>query len=156
VYDAKNAKMKVRRLRKLDPVIQTQLGHWGGKTVKRLKQYTLEGGILNARTRHLKGSIGNVVSSPSAHVSQVAVGSGVGSLIRKQPVKYARIHEVGGVIRPKKGKYLAIPMPDGSIRLKTQVTIPARRWLSRTIDEMMPYLNQLLRAETLAKVMGVK
>jgi phage gpG-like protein len=41
---------------------------------------------------------------------------------------YARIHQLGGEIKPKKSKYLMIPMGGGYIRLK-KATIPARPYL---------------------------
>lgn len=41
---------------------------------------------------------------------------------------YARIHQLGGEIRPKKGKYLLIPVGNQFIRLK-KATIPARPYL---------------------------
>lgn len=43
-------------------------------------------------------------------------------------VIYSAIHNFGGTIRPKRAKYLAIPVGDGSIRLKKSVTIPAREY----------------------------
>lgn len=41
---------------------------------------------------------------------------------------YARIHQLGGEIKPKKGKYLFIPIGARFIRLK-KATIPARPYL---------------------------
>lgn len=41
---------------------------------------------------------------------------------------YARIHQLGGEIRPKKGKYLLIPIGGRFVRLK-KATIPARPYL---------------------------
>lgn len=41
-------------------------------------------------------------------------------------VNYARIHNQGGVIYPKKGKYLVFPLAGGGMAFATKVTIPAR------------------------------
>lgn len=42
--------------------------------------------------------------------------------------KYAKIHQTGGVIRPKNGKYLAF-MYEGKFVRKTSVTIPKRLYI---------------------------
>jgi hypothetical protein len=40
------------------------------------------------------------------------------------PLVSAKVHERGGYITPKRAKALAIPQPDGSIRLSKAVRIP--------------------------------
>lgn len=57
-------------------------------------------------------------------------------------VVYARIHELGGVITPKKGKALAIPDPNrpGGILLVKSVTIPKRPYLRPAADTQYPKL----------------
>ncbi|KAA5607139.1 hypothetical protein F1188_04355 [Roseospira marina] len=47
---------------------------------------------------------------------------------------YARIHQLGGTIRPKTAKALAVPVGDG-IRLVQQVTIPARPYLGLSAED---------------------
>lgn len=44
-------------------------------------------------------------------------------------VKYARIHQFGGEIRPKNKPFLAFPGPTGEIIFAKRVTIPARPYL---------------------------
>jgi phage gpG-like protein len=44
-------------------------------------------------------------------------------------IPYAATHQFGATIRPKSKKALAIPQPDGSVRLVKKVTIPARPFL---------------------------
>lgn len=65
------------------------------------------GSLMDSITWQLKGD------------DEVAIGSAM---------VYARIQHMGGIIRPKKGKYLVLP--DGSRR--TSVTIPARPYLGVT------------------------
>lgn len=66
---------------------------------------------------------GELKKSVSEHVTNdfVEVGS---SLV------YARIHQLGGVIRPKKARSLAIPLGGGKVLRLQKVTIPARPYLS--------------------------
>ena len=164
---------KMKRLKNMDKGIRLQMEQWGSKTVRRLKEHTLGGGILNVGTAHLKRNVAFKVHS-LGHITKTEVGTGVGTA---KEVKYARIQEKGGVIKPKRAKMLTIPFrgvkgkasnyPGAFIvkkksgkmfiakkkgrglqplfTLKKQVRIPARRWLSRTINEMKPYLYQLLR-----------
>ena len=58
-------------------------------------------------TGRLAASIVGVVREKPSNV-EAAVGSG--SDPARAPVIYARIQELGGEVRPKKGKYLAIPI----------------------------------------------
>jgi len=60
-------------------------------------------------------------------------------------VVYARIQELGGVIRPKRAQALAIPQPDGSVRLVKQVKIPARPYLRPAADKHYPKLGSRIR-----------
>lgn len=45
----------------------------------------------------------------------------------------AHVQEYGATIRPKKGDYLMVPMPDGSFRKLSSVTIPARPFIAQTV-----------------------
>jgi phage gpG-like protein len=58
---------------------------------------------------------------------------------------YALIHELGGVIVPVRAKALAIPQPDGSVRLVKSVTIPARPYLRPAADAHYPDLAAKIR-----------
>ena len=96
----------------------------GGKLQARLRQAMLElamdaqgeaqdnirsrferGGV---RTGSLHRSIAGQVREVGGHLEAVA---SAGGRTGGRDVPYAGIHEVGGVIRPKRGKWLAIPMP---------------------------------------------
>lgn len=67
----------------------------------------LSGRVLHTRTNRLRNSA-QAVANPEADTRVVVTarvgGGGVGE------VPYASIHEHGGVIRPKNGKWLAIPV----------------------------------------------
>jgi len=65
------------------------------------------------------GALQRSISS-SATADHVAVGTNL---------KYARIHQFGGVIRPKNKKMLAFPGPTGAIVFAKKVTIPARPYM---------------------------
>ncbi|MFN3990052.1 MAG: hypothetical protein ACK4IS_07320 [Erythrobacter sp.] len=60
-------------------------------------------------------------------------------------VKYALIHELGGVIRPVRAKALAFRLADGSFRMAQQVTIPARPFLRPAADALYPLLADKIR-----------
>lgn len=51
-------------------------------------------------------------------------------------VVYARIHELGGLIRPKSGKYLRFPIEGQWVTVR-QVRIPPRPYLEPSIDESL-------------------
>jgi len=57
----------------------------------------------------------------------------------------ARILELGGVIKPKNAKALAIPDGEGGVRYVASVTIPAYPYLRPAGDEEYPALIQRIR-----------
>lgn len=73
------------------------------------------GGKTLQKTGELRSSIDYAVTQDG-----VLVGSNK---------KYARIHQEGGTIRPKKGKYLKFKGRDGKDVFVKEVTIPARPYL---------------------------
>lgn len=121
-----------------------------------LKTRILRGQVLNVRSGRLRTSIGSVVIRKGKDIVGT-VGSGVRSGRR---VPYANIHETGGVIKPKPGNRtgrLWIPVRKGSayaiesglstkaVAFSSQVlryipvksvTIPARKYMSKTVDQV--------------------
>jgi phage gpG-like protein len=91
------------------------------------------------QTATLEGSIG--IAEFARDYSAGVVGTW-GS----KDVKYALIHELGGVIVPVRAKALAIPQPDGSVRMVKSVTIPARPYLRPAADAHYPHLAAKIRA----------
>jgi len=152
------------------------------QTEKQLK-INLTNRILHVRSGRLRSSIGSLVKDEEKDLVGL-VGSGVRQGDR---VKYANIHETGGVIRPKRGKYLAIPLSSaltgsrGQLRggatsardfpntffikskagnllimqkqgggavplflLLRSVKIPARYYMTKTVNEMMPKCIEIM------------
>jgi phage gpG-like protein len=151
-----------------------------------MKEEILSGQVLKVRTGALRRSIG-YITKDTRDGFQGLVGSGVRYGNR---LPYATIHETGGVITPKKGKYLAIPLPAALTKsgsqlrggafgardfkdtffmrskkgnllimqkkgkhsavplfvLKKSVTIPARRYMSKTVDLIKPRSEALMDA----------
>lgn len=61
-------------------------------------------------------------------------GKGVEGRWGSQDVRYALIHELGGVIVPVKALALAIPQPGGGVKFVKRVVIPARPCLRPAAD----------------------
>jgi len=73
-------------------------------------------------------------------------GPGVVGTWGSTDVRYALIHELGGVIVPVRAKALAIPQADGSVRFVKSVTIPARPYLRPAADAIYPKLAGNIKA----------
>lgn len=66
----------------------------------------------------------------------------------------AMVQENGAHITPKKGKFLYVPMGDGSfVRLKS-VTIPARSFLAKTLTEKLSEWQSEIQDEVVAVFEG--
>ncbi len=77
---------------------------WGVARVKR----RLSGEVLRARTRGLRNSVeGELGSSGGNLVLRFSVGNA--------RIKYAKIHEFGGTIKPKNKRFLKIPLRKGAM-----------------------------------------
>lgn len=82
------------------------LADLGERLVRRIGR-RLRGPVLKSRTGRLRGSLTYKESPQKLVVS--AGGKGPGG----DTVRYARIHDKGGIIRPKNAKALTIPFPGG-------------------------------------------
>jgi len=102
----------------------------------RAKTHHLAGVTLKARTHRLQRSVKTIVRRIGTVVSG-RVGS---------PVVYAAIHEYGGIIRPKNAKYLVFKIEGKWIRTK-KVTMPARRWLSKSLEDVRPQIERIFGRE---------
>ena len=80
------------------------------------------GGKTLDKESHLKDSI-DYVATPD----KVMVGSNL---------PYARIHQKGGTIKPKKGKYLKFKGIGGNDVFVKEVTIPARSYIGVSAEDM--------------------
>lgn len=88
----------------------------GAVVVESAAKRKVSGGTLNVRTGNLRRSI-TTVRRKDASGPVAMVGTGV---------EYAPIHEYGGVIKPKNGKYLAIPIG----KTQTQSLVTKGKFLS--------------------------
>lgn len=95
----------------------------------------------NNRTGILEGGI-----DIADYAQQKAGGGGVKGTWGVRDVVYARIHELGGVIKPKRAKALSFRLDDGTFAVVKQVTIPARPYLRPAADEEYPKLADRIRA----------
>ena len=102
----------------------------------RAKTHHLAGHTLKARTHRLQHSVKSLVY----HFSNTVIGR-VGS-----PVVYAAIHEYGGIIRRKNAKYLVFRIEGKFVRTK-KVTMPARRWLSKSVEDVKPQIERIFGRE---------
>lgn len=173
---------KRRKKQDMSKAFHFQLQRWTGRTVKHIIR-NISGGILKTGSGQLRRSITGR-SARFGKIVKAIIGSGI---FGRKAVKYARIHEHGGKIRPKKAKILTIPLPGIKGRaanfpdafiikskkgnlllvekkgkkgirplfaLKSEVDIPARHWLSKSIKEMKPELLRSLKPAEIIKVMS--
>ena len=106
-----------------------------------IKARKLSGQVLNVRTGRLRSSFG---TQRARHQSGVGVYGLVGT-----NVVYARIHEVGGVIKPKAGKYLRFKTADGFWHTVKEVTIPARPYAAPAMREEKDYISRVIIREVM-------
>ncbi|MFA6219593.1 MAG: hypothetical protein WC692_07410 [Erythrobacter sp.] len=72
-------------------------------------------------------------------------GAGMVGTWGSTDVRYALIHELGGVIVPVRAQALRFKLPDGSFRIVKSVTIPARPYLRPAADAIYPQLAGNIR-----------
>lgn len=95
-------------------------------------------GQLKARTGHLRRSIkSEVIKKPSSLIGKIFSN-----------IIYARIHELGGVIRPKKGKCLKFQIGGHWVMVK-KVKIPARPYLRPAIEDHINQIKQIIIQSTI-------
>lgn len=96
-----------------------------GDHLVRVVKKKLSGEALKVRTNRLRGSITRGPVQGREGTLQVVVGTNV---------IYARIHEFGGVIVPKRRKFLRFAV-DGRAVFAKRVTIPKRPYIEPSIAE---------------------
>lgn len=106
-----------------------------------IKEKKLSGQVLKTRTSNLLTSWHSVPARDQP-------GVGVFGLVRS-PVVYARIHEYGGIIKPKDPDgWLRFPIGGSWVTVK-QVTIPARPYLRPAFKEKRADIaRDIIRAVT--------
>ena len=91
--------------------------------VSRIKQDKLSGQVLNVRTGNLRRSITDEVTADATSVTA--------RVFSDKSVKYAAIHEFGGVINRV-----------GSIKGPYSIVIPQRAYMLPTFKEMQPEIQE--------------
>lgn len=103
----------------------------------------LSGQVLNKITGHLQQSIQQEVTEASTKITGKVYSAG--------DVKYAAIHEYGGVILPKNADYLVFQI-QGQWKKVKSVTMPERSYLRSTLHEQEPHIIEVMER---AAMMGV-
>jgi len=159
MVDTSGAKKKTAKLKQMsaggygDPIGRV-LVHFAGQVIKRAKRNATGGIVGKYKWGKKTGALGRNVGHKLEHkadIFRLMLGTGMG--LGKSSVKYANILDKGGVIRPKTKPYLAIPMPDGSLRLKKQVVIPEFKWFRRSVQEELHLLDALKLKKDILKEM---
>lgn len=98
-------------------------------------------GGLHARTGNLRRSI-----TSGINIKGSSIVGWLGS-----NVIYARIHEMGGIIRPRTKKYLRFQI-EGFWKTVKQVIIPTRPFLSPAIEENISEIKNLIRDSIIKEI----
>jgi hypothetical protein len=152
--DTSRAKKKAAKLKKMPEATGRTLVHFAGQVIKRAKRNATGGIVGKYKWGKKTGALGRNVGHKlerRADIFQLMIGTGTG--LGKSSVKYANILDKGGIIKAKNAPYLAIPMPDGSLRLKKQVRIPEFKWFRRSVQEELHLLNALKLKNDILKEM---
>jgi len=118
------------------PRVLRNIVNRGALEVKREAMINLSGKVLNRQTGKLVNSIqierGGTETNPFAIVGTNTI--------------YARIHELGGIIKAKNKPYLWFKVGDNWVRVK-QVTIPPRPFLKPAFETAIPKIEQIASEE---------
>lgn len=132
-WEAHYKKIQARLAGKADGDPLRQAVHKALSRVQKTTRYKLTGGHpLFVRTGRLRASILIDTKRKGKTVSG-KVGTNV---------KYAAIHEFGGTIKPKKGKFLRFPGKDGKAVFVKQVKIPKRPFLHPSFRQELTKIKQ--------------
>lgn len=110
ITDISRAQAKIKALLGIDQLALRKLGNWQTTTVAILKRRAqmMQKSGAGRKTGHLARNIGaKTVQTRQGVGSLVGTGGEVG----QKPVVYASIQDKGGTIRPKRKKWLAVPLP---------------------------------------------
>jgi len=152
--ETSGAKKKTAKLKKMPEATGQTLVHFAGQVIKRAKRNATGGIVGKYKWGKKSGALGRNVGHKlerRADIFRLMIGTGMG--LGKSSVKYADILDKGGIIKAKNKPYLAIPMPDGSIRLKKQVKIPEFKWFRRSVQEELHLLDSLKLKKDILKEM---
>lgn len=115
------AQYEGRKRKKLGPLTKAQQRTLSGKTAA--------GGDTAAFSRFAGAKKILISSGQLMRSVTFAVDSGGGAVNIGSNLKYARIHQLGGVITPKNRKFLRFPIGAGNFVFAKKVVMPARPYL---------------------------
>lgn len=179
--DTDKAYRKIRKLKNMDRAVRYQMNLWGGRTVKRIIR-NISGRILKTRTGQLRRSVA-FRSLKVGTKEKIEIGTGIrgrsvkyarihekGGKIRAKRAKMltiplpgvkgmARNYPNAFIITSKKGNVLLVERKGKTgirplFKLQKEVDIPARNWLSDSIEETKPQLFRFLKPSELIRVMN--
>lgn len=96
----------------------------------------LSGRILRVRTGSLRRTwsrMPTVVDTPAGPAAELSSN-----------LEYAAIHEFGGEIKPVKAKALVFKLDDGTWVRTQLVTMPARRYVSISVEQVAPIADRIV------------
>lgn len=137
VLEIKATKEIKELLARSPELVRRGLALAGQHVVRKVKQ-KLSGEVLRVRTNRLRGSITSEVRGEKT--LELVVGTNV---------IYARIHEFGGVIVPKKAKFLHFIVGGREVFAK-KVTIPKRPYMEPAMKESLQDIVRII-GETVEK-----
>ena len=100
---------------------------------------------LYVQTGNLYRAIGHPVREAFGRVFEIKEGRRKVSVIYGIDLKqipYARIHELGGVIKPKRKKYLRFKLPSGKVVFTKKVRIPPRPYFFPAVTKAFDSLKE--------------
>lgn len=121
-----------------------------GEGVQRNILRNVEGRILRVRT----GSMVQAWSGPIRIEEDPRTGGVLAIISPSRTLPYLRIHEYGGEIRPLGPWYLRFQLEDGTIIRTKLVNMPARRYLSISIEQTRPEIEDITRTALAAAKAG--
>jgi hypothetical protein len=107
--DMEGQRLKSSTLRAIPRAFQRNATTWASETIRYIKNELKGGAYFKRAPKELDQRLGMRVTSTGPQSAQILLGTG--GVIGKTEVVYADIQERGGWIFPKKGKFLAIPLP---------------------------------------------
>ena len=112
------------------------------RTLERIGETATDEARANASGRVLTRRSGDLARSIRHVVEITSTGAQVGLVAGSPTVRYARIHEVGGIIRGR--PWLLFQVSAGQWRRVQQVVIPARPYLRPAMEVAMRQLPAVL------------
>lgn len=135
------------------PRVQQVIGKYGGTWDKRRKDGSLAltaAGQAQAKA-NTEGKAGQPLRDTGRLQRSITAAADSQGVTVGTNLRQARIHQFGGVIRPKTAKSLVFPGPTGELIFAKKVTIPARPYLplrraSTTVDLPPAWSLQITQA----------